>query len=144
MRTPPRSNIMARVLGAVTPGGAANPDGLEGQVPGAAATLAEDDKPRMIVLKTKSLPRNVSTILYTQNLGGWSNWLLMSQIMGQGANIFSVIHVRQADKKASKLRKNCPNRQNLLSSNIFCVLTHKCQTDVQDLLYRCVDAYKKR
>ena len=40
---------MARVLGAVAPGGASNPE----QVPGAARTLNSDDKPRSLVLESK-------------------------------------------------------------------------------------------
>ena len=57
-RTPPRSNIMARVLGGG--GGAAIPDGLGAQVPGAARTLDDDDKPRSLVLEVNDFKKKIA------------------------------------------------------------------------------------
>ena len=53
MRTPPRSNIMARVFGAVTPGGAAIPDGLEASVPGAAGCADDENRAWQFVLEVR-------------------------------------------------------------------------------------------
>ena len=53
MRTPPRSNIMARVFGAVTPGGAAIPDGLEASVPGAAGCADDEKREWQFVLEVR-------------------------------------------------------------------------------------------
>ena len=58
IRTPPRSNMMARASGAVTPGGVASPDVLEASVPGAGKMNGDDDddKAHRLVLEVKLDP----------------------------------------------------------------------------------------